>query len=136
MGARSRNRSCLYRVEEMKTVLLALLFLTGCASWHCPNAPKMVATFSVGDHVAFTKGYTVWDAHSEPQSFWVDRGDTGVVTDILYYETFIVYHVLLDKSGKREYMVAHAHEGIVGGIEHHDLVAVVYPDPALAPGRK
>jgi hypothetical protein len=133
--------------DEMIKILLA--FLTGIAAglsvfamascttqdWKCQYAPKLVATFSVGDRVAFTKGQTVWDAHSRPQSFWVDKGDTGVVIDISYFETFIIYHVLLDKSEKDEYMVAHAHEGVVGGIKCYDLRAIVYPDPALAPSR-
>jgi hypothetical protein len=126
----------------MKTLSLVLsillggiiAFSLGCASeWKCPKAPKVVAKFSVGDKVAFTRGWTVWSARSNPQSFWVEKGDTGAVTDIAYFDTFIRYEVSLDKAKRGEIMLSHGYDGIINSHEHHDLEAVVYPDPALAP---
>jgi len=124
--------------EEMKTLVITLLMLTGCASeWKCPNAPKTVAKFSVGERVAFTRPIIV-DV-SEYQ-FHVEVGDTGIVNEIEYLDAksdnMIRYCVLMDKGADKGWK-AHAFQSVSGSTVWDGwLETVVYPDPALAPGRK
>lgn len=119
----------------MKTLLLVLavilggiaaVSLLGCASQ--PDITKPVALFSVGDRVAFKKFMTVWDAKSKPETFWIDKGDTGVVIDINYFEYDVQYEIKLDKAKPNERLFVRVFERLVE--------AVYYPDPALSPGRK
>lgn len=123
-----------------KTLTLILAFFVGtivaslfsCATEErCPNTPKMVATFSVGDHVAFKRGIAVlYSARSTPERFDVNKGDTGIVVDINYFENSIQYQVRLDKAKcNEELLIAPAWEDA----SYSYLEAVIYPDPALAP---
>lgn len=100
--------------------------LLGCASG--PAAPKIVAAFSVGDRVAFKKFMTVWSGKSKPDTFWVDKGDTGVITEVTYFEYDVNYEIRLDKAKPGERMFVRVFE--------NRIEPVHYPDPALSPGRK
>lgn len=97
--------------------MFALVFiaLIGCASeWHCPNAPKAVAMFSVGERVAWA--YTINQ---------VVKGEIGVIVDIEYAGDWVIYAVKCDKDGH-----------IRSSFQTPDttsIEALVYPDPALAP---
>lgn len=120
----------------MKILVLALIALAGCTTqeWHCPKAPKIVPKFGVGEHVAFTVSYAVWSCQSNPEYFNIDKGDTGIVTDIEYWGVDAIrYSVHLDKTKEGEVLDAKAYEGRWGSRTLSDLEAVVYPDPALAP---
>lgn len=123
-----------------KTLSFILAVLAGCivaslfgcaAEERCSNAPKLVATFSVGDHVAFKRGIAVlYSARSTLERFDVNKGDTGVVVDINYFENSIQYQVRLDKAKcNEELLIAPAWEDA----SYSYLEPVVYPDPALAP---
>jgi hypothetical protein len=103
-------------------LLLSLLVLAGCASEErCPNAPKSVAKFGVGDKVAFVQDVDLIGIH---------KGDTAIVQDLEYENGSIHYVLLLDK-------VAMAYTGKTYRTItlYFDVLieAVVYPDPALAP---
>lgn len=122
----------------MKTLLiLAIVALAGCAEYRCPNAPKVTPSFSIGERVAFTKFMSVWSARSRPESFWVDKGDTGIIIEIRYLGhgpngvpiDTIEYVIELDKAASGQYMVTIGRE-----TEHGSTIeAVVYPDGALKP---
>lgn len=113
----------------MKTIALALLALmSGCIVEYHPQ--PMVATFKKGDHVAYKRGVAVlYSARSTPQKFDANKGDTGVVIEVEYYERSIQYQVKLDKAACDEVLVAPAWEDE----SYCYLEAVVYPDPALKP---
>ena len=119
----------------MKFVALALLaLLTGCIVEVRPLRPVIVlATFHKGDHVAFKRAVAVvYSARSTPQRFDVNKGDTGVVIEVDYFDRAVRYQVKLDKANFVEVLIAPAWEN-----EYRcDLEAVVYPDPALAPKSK
>jgi hypothetical protein len=96
-------------------LLLGFLALAGCASeWKCPNAPKVVAKFSVGTEVAVarTDGSHIMDV--------------GIITGICYgLNGDRVYYTI--KFTNPDYGPA-----IVS--EEDDLIEVVaYPDGALKP---
>lgn len=121
----------------MKVLALALIALAGCTTqeWRCPNCPKVVATFNKGDHVAFTTNVAVWDSHSTPEEFTVHKGDTGIIIDINYWGDpidTVEYIVSLDKAEMNQLLRASALETV----DNCWIKAVVYPDPALSPGRK
>lgn len=123
----------------MRTLIFALLALAGCASeWKCPKAPIVVAKFSVGEQVAFTKFITIWSAKSNPQTFWVDKGDTGVIVAINYFgepPDMVQYDIELDKAKSNERLLVTVREWASAGPANtiHWIEAVVYPDGALKP---
>lgn len=100
----------------MKAILLfGILALAGCAAeWKCPNAPKVVAKFSVGVEVAVarTDGSHIMDV--------------GTITGICY-----------GLNGDRVYYTiqfANPEYGPAIVCEDDDLLEVVaYPDGALRP---
>lgn len=123
--------------ERMKTLAIALLALVGCTTqeWKCPNAPKLVAKFAVGERVAFTQA--IYVRVSEYQ-FDVEVGDTGIVTDIEYinddmWGQMIRYCVLLDKGADKHWEAHTFQTQTEDHVWDGWLEAVIYPDPALAP---
>ena len=102
----------------MKLLLIAtILSIVGCAAeWRCPNAPKYVAKFAVGERVAFS--------HGAPPI--INRGAMGTIVGIDYACDSVTYHVLLESNSIKVAVVQI-------GNNNTDLEAVVYPDGALRP---